>query len=368
MARKSDTTNPARGVSRRNFVKTAAAGATVATTAGFIPKKVFAQTMKEVNFTLSWIPNGGSAFVNVAVAKGFFEKRGIKANVSRGFGSVASAQAIAQGKFDFGVSAAPTSYLQVVKGMKIAHLACCSYSPAMGVGFLRSSGITKPKDLEGKKMGSVVKSGEFPFLPTFGERAGFDFSKVKVVQVDNKIRTGVLLSKQVDCISCFASSVAPDVKVRGFDVGWFLYDNYGMPFYGYMLITQPTMLEKDKGLCEAMAEALTEGVMYTMMHPDEALEAGLTKAKKQTLAIELGLFTHINLKPESISKGMGSIDMASYKSMADLIMKAQAKPGDVAPDLSKILHTELIEGKFKFSPTELAKVEAYAKEYAQVLS
>ena len=376
MTRKSDATKPARGVSRRRFVRTAAAGAAAAMTAGSIPTKVFAQTKKSITFTLSWIPNGGSTFVNVADAKGFFTKRGIDVKVSRGFGSVASAQAIAQGKYDFGISAAPTSYLQVVKGMKLAHLACCSYSPAMGVGFLRSSGIAKPKDLEGRKMGSVVASGEFPFLPAFGERAGFDFSKVKVVQVDNKIRTGVLLSKQVDCISCFAASVAPDVKTRGFDVGWFLYDNFGMPFYGYMLITQPTMLARDKGLCEAVAEALTEGVMYTMMHPEEALdifikqvpEAGLTKAKRETLAIELGLFAHINLKPEAIARGMGSIDMANYKSMAELIMKAEAKPGDVAPALDSMLHLDLIEGKFKFSPAELAKVEAYARGFAGVLA
>ncbi len=376
MARKSDTMTPAGGVSWRSFVKTAAAGVTVATTAAFIPPKVFAQTKKEITFTLSWIPNGGSAFVNTAIAKDFFKKRGIEAKVSRGFGSVASAQAVAQGKFDFGISAAPTSYLQVVKGMKIAHLGCCSYSPAMGVGFLRESGIKVPKDLEGKKMGSVVSSGEFPFLPTFGERAGFDFSKVNIVQVDNKIRTGVLLSKQVDCISCFSSSVAPDVATRGYDVGWFLYDDFGMPFYGYMVITQPEMLKKDKGLCEAVAEAIMEGSRYTMMYPDEAEaifikqvpEAGLTPAKKKTLAIEIGLYTHINLKPEAIAKGIGAIDMAKYKSMADLIMKTSTKPGDVAPDLEGMLHTELVDGKFKFTDSELAKVKDYAKEYAKVLS
>ena len=166
------------------------------------------------------------------------------------------------------------------------------------------------------------------------------------------------------------------MKVRGFDVGWFLYDNYGMPFYGYMLITQPTMFAKDKGLCTAMTEAITEGVMYTMLNPEEALdifvkqvpEAGMTKAKKQTLAIEIGLFTYINLKPEAISGGMGTIDMANYKSMADLIMKAQAKPGEVAPSFDSMLHLEGIKGKFKFTPAELAKVEAYAKGYAGVLA
>lgn len=381
MTRKTDGTknivsNANGGMGRRSFVKTAAAGAAGAAVAGSIPSKVFAQSQRDINFTLSWIPNGGSAWVNVGIAKGIFKKYGFNVNVSRGFGSVASAQAIAQGKFDFGVSAAPTSYLQCVKGMKIMHLGCTSYSSAMGVGFLRNNGIKTPKDLEGKKMGSVVASGEFPFLPAFAKRAGFDWDKVEVVQVDNKIRTGVMLSKQVDCISCFATSVAPDVTTKGYDVGWFLYDDYGMGFYGYMLITQPEMLKKDKAMCEAFTEAHMEAVKYTMLNPDEALEiflkavpeAGMTPARKKALGMELGIFAKLNLTKEVKTTGIGSISMANYKSMAEMIMKYVAKPTDKAPDLEAMLHTDFIDNKVKFSASELAQVEAYAKKYASILA
>ena len=367
------------GVNRRDFVKTTVAGAAVAATAsaaGTFPTKVFAQSQRDVAFTLSWIPNGGSAWVNVGLAKGIFKKHGFNVSVSRGFGSVASAQAVAQGKFNFGVSAAPTSYLQCVKGMKIMHLGCTSYSSAMGVGFLRNNGIKTPKDLEGKKMGSVVASGEFPFLPAFAKRAGFDWSKVEVVQVDNKIRTGVMLSKQVDCISCFATSVAPDVATKGYDVGWFLYDDYGMGFYGYMLITQPEMLKKDKALCEAFTEAHMEAVKYTMLNPDEALaiflkqvpEAGMTPARKKALAMELGLFAKLNLTPEVKNTGIGSISMKNYESMAEMIMKYVAKPGEKAPALDAMLHTGFIDNKVKFSSSELTQVEAYAKQFDKVLA
>ena len=54
--------------------------------------------------------------------------------------------------------------------------------------------------------------------------------------------------------------------------------------------------------------------------------------------------------------------------MGDLIMKNIAKPGDKAPDLEKMLHMELVNDKFKFTPAELAKVQAYAAQYASVLS
>lgn len=374
MTRKTDGLTTGK-MNRRDFVKTGAGAAAAVAATSSIPSKVFGQTMKEVTFTQSWIPNGGSMWIYVAMEKGMFKKRGIDVKVSRGFGSVASAQAVGQGKFDFGISAAPAAYLQVVKGMELAHLACCSYSSLMGVGYLRDSGIKTPKDLEGKKMGSVVKSGEFPFLPAFAERTGFDWSKVDVVQVDNKIRTGVLLSKQVDCISCFASSVAPDVATKGYDVGWFLYKNYDMPFYGYMLITQPEMYAKDKGLCEAMVDANMEGIMYTMLNPEESLEiflkhvpeAGLTPTKKKALTLETGLFAHVNNTREVANHGMGSIEMAQYEKMTDLIMTYVAK-GDKKPDMAPMLHLDYVNDKFKFSDAELAKIGEYAKDYAKVVS
>ena len=377
MTEKSKGSKSDKSMNRRDFVKTAsvAAGA-AAVGSGTFSRKVFAQTQRDISFTLSWIPNGGSAWVDVGLEKGIFKKHGFNMSVSRGFGSVASAQAVAQGKFNFGISAAPTSYLQCVKGMKIMHLGCTSYSSAMGVGFLRNNGIKTPKDLEGKKMGSVVASGEFPFLPAFAQRAGFDFSKVQIVQVDNKIRTGVMLSKQVDCISCFATSVAPDVTTKGYDVGWFLYDNFGMGFYGYMLLTQPDYFEKDKAMCEAYTLAHMEAVKYAMLNPEETLEvflkrvpeAGMTPARKKALALEVGLFAKLNLTPEVKTQGIGSVTMDNYKSMAEMIMKHVAAPGDKAPDLPAMLHTDFVNDKVKFTPAELAKVEAYAKQFESVLA
>ena len=371
MGKKSDS----KGVDRRQFVKGTGVGIASILASGVAPM-AFARTLREVTFTQSWIPNGGSAWIYTGAAKGFFKKRGIDLKISRGFGSVASAQAIGQGKFNFGISSAPTATLQTVKGMKLAYLACCSYSSAMGAVFLKSSGIKTPKDLEGKKCGSVVKSGEYPFLPIFAKNAGFDWSKVDVVQVDNKIRTGVMIQKQVDFITCFASSVVPDVVTKGYDVGTFLYDNYNMPFYGYMLITQPEMYAKEKMLCEDVTEATMEGVKYQMLNHDEAAdiffkaipEAGMTAGKRKQFGIETDLYTHVMTKPEITTTGLGSVDMGKYKQMVDMVVNNLGKPGDVAPDLSKIMHLDkMIDNKIKISAKELARIKELGAPGAKAL-
>ena len=65
-----------REIDRRSFVKTAAGTAVAATTLATAPN-VFAASNKSITFTESWIPNGGSQWVRVAIANGYFKKRGI---------------------------------------------------------------------------------------------------------------------------------------------------------------------------------------------------------------------------------------------------------------------------------------------------
>lgn len=362
------------GLNRRSFVKAAAAGAAIAT-AGSLPKRVFAMTQRTVTFTLPWLPNGSSQYLFVAKHLGYFKKRGIDIKLTRGYGSVASAQAVGQGKFDFGNSAAPASFLMSAKGEKILHLACASYSPAMGVAYLKSSGIKTPKDLEGIQMGCTVTSGEYPFLPAFAKRAGFDWSKVHVNQVDAKILISVLLQGKVKAISDFASSAAPEIITKGYDAGWFLYKDYGMPFYGQMLITQPERYKKDKALCEAVTDACIEGMMFEMLHPEESQdiffkmvpEYGLTKTQRKAMDIETGLYSYLNIRPEVVKHGMGTIDLDSWNKMADLIMKNVAKPGDKMPNPSEILALDYIQNKYMFTKDQYAKVKTYGDKYAYAL-
>ena len=72
-----------------------------------------------------------------------------------------------------------------ITGLACPPLACCGYDATMGIGVLNDSPVKTPKDLEGRQMASTVTSRRILFLPAFAEHAGFDLSKVSIVQVDN---------------------------------------------------------------------------------------------------------------------------------------------------------------------------------------
>jgi len=71
------------------------------------------------------------------------------------------------------------------------------------------------KDLEGKKVGSTLTSGEYPFLSTFYKNAGVDASTIQSVAVDNKVRERSLLDGLVSAISCFGTSAVPPIVAAG---------------------------------------------------------------------------------------------------------------------------------------------------------
>src|SRR5271168_5442187 len=99
-------------ISRRGVLARAAAGAAL------LPLPAIAE-LRAVKFTLAWVAQGSFAYVYVARAKGIMKARGIDFDIARGFGSMASAQAVAGGQFDFGLVAAPPLILSVAKGLPL---------------------------------------------------------------------------------------------------------------------------------------------------------------------------------------------------------------------------------------------------------
>ena len=256
-----------RRLTRRRLLGAAGLAAAGAASGLPFPRLVFAQNSKPVKFTLPWVSEGSNMFAYVAKGMGFWDKHGLDVSIARGSGSVAAAQAIGSGQFDFGMAAPPAAILQTVKGLALMALATCAYDATMGIGVLNDSPIKTPKDLEGKQMGSTVTSGEYPFLPAFADKAGFDLSKLAIVQVDNKVRDRLLPEHKVDAISGFASSAMPSYIATGVAAHFMLYSEYGIPNYGNTVLTQPERAEKEPELCAAFVEGLLQGLKATLLDP-----------------------------------------------------------------------------------------------------
>ncbi|MBV8189742.1 MAG: ABC transporter substrate-binding protein [Alphaproteobacteria bacterium] len=359
---------PARksSLSRRRF--TASAG-TVAAAATFAPKTIFAQKKVTVKYTLAWLPEGANIWSYAA--KPFWAKQGIEVVIEKGTGSAAATQAIAQGKYEFGIPAAPNSIQQAVKGLPLLALGCFNYDTTMGVAVRPESGIKAPADLKGKKVGSTLTSGEYPFLPAFLKNVGLEMPDIQSISLDSKVREVALIEKQCDAITCYVASALPKLVASNVNPRVFLYSKHGLPFYAHCLTTTPDYFVKEKGICQAMTAGLAEGVKYTLLHPQETIELlfkelpelKLASTAKEQLEIGMGVWSANYVAKEAIEKGVGWSDPAVYAKMTDLVFAASAASGDKKPDPATLFINDFVGG-VKLGDAEWAQVKAGSAKYA----
>jgi NitT/TauT family transport system substrate-binding protein len=362
-------------VSRRRFLTRSSAAALGAAGALPLPRLVYAQTKKQIKFTLPWVAEGSNLFTFVAKGMGFWDKHGLDVDIARGSGSVAAVQAIGEGRFDFGVASPSLAILQAIRGLPTVSLGCCAYDATMGIGVMNDGPIKTPKDLEGHKMASVATSGDYPFLPVFAEKAGFDLAKVDRVQVDNKVRDRLLTEGKVDAISGYASSAMPSYVATGVKAHFMLFSDFGIINYGTVIMTQPGRLQDEPQLCADFVDGMLQGLKATLIDPGEAMkvffklvpEMALLAQAREQIRVGTGILTYVSAREVIKTNGMGYMEPKDYEAMTDLVMKYLAKEGDPRPDISKLMTNRFVGG-LKVAASELEQMQKNAQEFRPYLS
>src|ERR1700743_2079769 len=130
-----------------------------------------AEAATPVKFVMDWAFDGPQAIWTDAAQQGCFSQKGIDLKIDRGFGSSDAISKVAAGSYDIGVAdfssiiaydAAHTSDpLQIV-------FVVSDRSPT-SVSVLKTSNITKPKDLEGKRLADAPGEASRVLFPAFAK-------------------------------------------------------------------------------------------------------------------------------------------------------------------------------------------------------
>ncbi len=355
-------------LTRRDVLRTAAMGAVAA--GGFASPAIAQQ--RNVTFTLPWVPEGPNLISFVAKANGYWPN--LNVDIAKGTGSVGAAQAIGNGQFQFGLTAATAGLQQAALGLPLVQISCCSYDAFMAVVTMNDSGVSSPKDLEGKKFAATTKSGEFPFLPAFATNAGFDLSKVEILQVDPNVRQRLLIEKQVSALSCFAPSVVPGYIANGYSPKIILFSKFNLPLFGNTLFTQQALLEKEPELCGVIAEGLNEATKFVLLKPEESLdiffkanpEMELAKGARAQTKLALDFFRYSVVHDAAKQNGIGYAPPGEYKTMIDLVMKYVAPDGK-RPDIEKVVSNKFAGG-VKLTDAEWSGLQPSFSDVAALLT
>ena len=362
-----------KSLSRRTLLKAAATLPAVAA-ASSLSMPAIAQGTKTVKFTLPWLANGSNLFVYVAKNQGYFKKRGIDVAISRGFGSVAAAQAVAAGEFDYGLIFAGGTILGAARGLPLVAMATLGYDSTMGMTVRADSPIKEAKDLQGRKIGIVPASAEAPYWPAYVRKTGIDVSGNTMVQMDARVLEQGLVNKQVDAITSIASSSIPTMLAMKESCRFLPWDAVGVSLYAGQIVSTRATLAKDKELSRAVTEAVTEGLAFALKDPEggidifmkEVPEIAITKGGRDSAKVSQALMHYTAVSKEAQSHSIGYTDKARAGEMIDLVMEFGAPKDAKKPETAELFTNEF-SGSVKLTEAQWAQVKNNVADYTKIL-
>lgn len=368
------TTFPAQ--TRRAFLKTAASIGVGTVLSPAVLRSAAAKSLTKVKMILAWLPEGSYAYAYVAKKRGYWEKRGLDVDIARGYGSLASAQAVANGQFEFGMSNPSSLVLLAANNVDLRMIGLMDYNPFMAIGLRADSPIKTPKDLESKTVGQTMSSSDAAFFPLFCTKAGVDIAKIKRLNMDAKVRNQSLGGGQVDAITGLVSSMLPSLATVGVKTRYFLYGDYGVDLYGNIGIAVTNQMLSDRPeICQAYMDGLAEGLHFTLTEPEKAVnifldaipELRMTSTGPEFARLGMGVQRASVLSVDDArTHGIGWSDPAKLDQMADLVLQYQTPPGTPKPK-TDLMFTNRFAGQIKLTDAEWAKAKQATEEIDQIL-
>ena len=151
-----------------------------------------------LNFGADWAFYGVHAPYFVAQDKGFYKEQGLKVKMSRGYGSSGVLKELVAGTNDLGFGDAGATLLGRAKGHDAIMVGVMYEQAPFLIYTKKNSGLTKPKDLEGKKIASAAADVNKTLFTPFAKATGIDESKIEWVIVQPSHKLSTFLSGKAD--------------------------------------------------------------------------------------------------------------------------------------------------------------------------
>jgi NitT/TauT family transport system substrate-binding protein len=281
-----------------------------------------------IKFTLDWVFQGPTSPFLVALEKGYYKAEGLDVTMDPGQGSAGAVQRVATGAYDIGFADVNSAIEYDAKnpGREVVCVFMAYDFAPFGVYALKKSGIRKPQDLNGKKLGAPVFDASYRLFPAFAKLNGI--AKWDYVNLTPQLREQSLVQGSVDFISGHYFSSMLDLKARGVkfdDIVAMRYVDYGMDVYGNGIVISPAMAKNEKAV-KGFVAATIKGWKDVIKDNKLGVEAArkrdpLIDEVLELERLKISLDTNI-LTPYVKANGMGDVDPARFARSVKLVSDA----------------------------------------------
>ena len=278
--------------------------------------------------------------------KGFYKAQGLALEYVPGAGSADALRNILSGQADVAFSDPLTFFSALDRGEKLRAIYDIYPQNVFNVVSLKGSGIGKPADLKGKKVGVYsLASGTRQGLQLLLHSAGLTEADVTVV-VTGLLNFAPLMQGQVDATAATDTGLLigrhrglPEVNVM--EVGRFLHMSSDL------FVVREETYQARRAVLQRFLRAYRDAALWMMLQPQEAALLAGTRAIDGTdpvLALEIiKLRNAASVSELTRRNGLGSIDIPSLQAAADAWRKLGMVQQHIAVD--QVVSQDLLPGR-----------------------
>lgn len=276
-----------------------------------------AQGLTKVGVVLNFAADGGAAGFYHALERGYFRELGLDVAIEPSKGSADAITRTASQASDIGVGDISTLVEFASRRPEISPRAVFilhNRSPQAVIS-LKSSGISKLTDLHGRILGQGPADAPSRMFPAVANIAGVDTGRIGIRQFSPQLRDTMLLTKQVDAVTGFDSTVLFNLKANGVgidDATVIYYADNGLDVYGNAILANPAFLQARPDAVKAFVRAAARGWRDAIADPKAAMVSLGKHNNLAKLDIEgerlAWLGSHQIVTPVTLKDGIGAYD------------------------------------------------------------
>lgn len=334
---------------RRGFLKCVAAGGALIA-GGVSAPAVQAQAPTRMKMVLNWKYQGPQGWFFLAEDRGYFKAEGVDIVIDQGEGSSASIIKVAAGAYDVGfgdinslIQLAASKPEEAPVGVYMMY-----NTPPFAVAVKADSPLKTPKDFEGKTLGGAANDGALKLFPALAKLAGFDASKVNIINMAPNLREQMLMRGQVDGVFGYVNTIHFSAKSAGIDADkalrYIRYSDYGMDLYSNVIVVSKKLIRDNPSAVKGLVRAINRGLLDALKDPEAAVAAvvkrePLINAKVERERFDATLAMEMN-GPELASVGIGDVVDARLKRAIEIVADADKLPR--TPALEEIFNRSFL--------------------------
>src|SRR5260370_29400787 len=278
----------------------------------------------KISVALNWVPGGDHAAMYYAKQLGWYKDANLDVDLEAGKGSVGVLQKVSNGLSQVGLADMGVAIGARGKDAKIVAVMNIYANTALGMYWLKSTGISSIKDFAGKKIGVPAGDAQRALWPALAAKNGVDPNTVTWVNVDPNGKLPALKAHAIDITTNFYNLHHIMSRELGADVGYLSWAKAGINPYGLTIFANSDYLTANKDVVARFIKVTQRAYQECVKSPHPCVKALVDQVsglKIEHETVHWKLTMQLMSDEFSRTKGLGFMDQTRMQNDYDLVAK-----------------------------------------------